>query len=100
MIEEVTALFKDREDELLPITGKTSNHNLERLCEVLINLLQAVELPGGNDDAGLIISRSDYKAAHSGVPFDRLSTLLKAYEPTIASNTMRTNMVRAEHEWT
>ena len=41
-IKEVTTLFKDGATKLLSITGKPTKNDLERLQEVLNNLLQAV----------------------------------------------------------
>ena len=95
-IEEVTALFKDRESEMPPITGKPTNDDLGRLRYILSNLLQAVELPGGTNDKGIIITGANYQAAHAGATFDRLDMPLEAYNPSISSNAMTKDRMRVE----
>ena len=95
-IKEVTALFKDRAAKLPPTTGKPTNDDLERLHELFRNLLQAVKIPGGNNTKGLITTKDDYKAAHTGSIFDRLDTPLEAYDPAILSNITKINCMQAE----
>ena len=99
-IKEVTALFKDREEKLPSITGKPSDDNLERIQEVIRNLLQDVKLPGGTDDSDLIIAEDDYKEDPYGSLFECLDTSLKAYDLKIAYDAMSTKHVQAEREWT
>ena len=82
-IEEVTYLFKDGAAELPPITGKPTNDTLKRLQEVLRNLLQAVEHPGGTDAKGLITSETTYQAAHTSATFNCLDRPLEAYDPAL-----------------
>ena len=72
--KEVASLFKEGADKLPPITGKPTNNDLKRMRELLSNLLQAVEVPGGTDSEGLITTKADYKAAHAGVNFDCFET--------------------------
>ena len=59
MIKEVTALFKDGAAELPPINGKTTDYKLERLQEILRNLLEPVNLPGGTYSKGLITTKAN-----------------------------------------
>ena len=66
-IKDVTTLFKDGAAYLTPITINAANDSLEHLCEILSNLLQAVELPVGTDAEGLITTKANYKAAHTHV---------------------------------
>ena len=99
-IEEVAALLEDSAAKLPHITGKPTGDDLERLRKILINLLQAVKLPGGNYVKGLITTEANYNAARTGRNFDHLDTLFKAYDPAIFSNAMTTNCMRAEREWT
>ena len=92
-IEDVTALFKDRVDEMPPISGKLTYGDLKLLRELLRNLLQDVELPGGTNPGDLLITKAYYKAAHSGSTFNRLDTPLEAYDPAILSyNTMNNHV--------
>ena len=58
-IEEVTALFENRVAEMLPITGKPTKANFERLRELLSNLPQTVEPPGGINAEGLITTEAN-----------------------------------------
>ena len=50
----------------------------KRLHQIFVNLLQAIELPGGTYDKGLIPTEPDYKPAHVGITFDLLDTPLEA----------------------
>ena len=77
LIEEATALLKDRADEILPISRNPTKKNLKRLHNLLGNLLQAVKLPEGTNAKGLITTKPDYKSAHVGRSFDRLETPLE-----------------------
>ena len=99
-IEEVTFLFKDGAAKLPPITGNLTNNDLKRLCAILSNLLQAVELPVVTDAEGLITTEADYKASHAGVTLNCLDALLEACKPSILSDTKTTDCMRAKHEWT
>ena len=100
MIKEVTALFKDGAAKLPPINGKTTDYELERLQEILRNLLEPVKLPGGTYAKGLITTKANYQAAHAGATFDRLDMPLETYDPSIASDATMTDCMRAKCEWT
>ena len=99
-IKDVTALFKQRTDELLPIVGKPTNNDLEILRNLLCNLLQAVNIPEGTNDEGLITIKVNYKAAHVGSTFDRLDMLLQAYDTSIPSDAITNNRMQSKHKWT
>ena len=99
-IEEFTVLFKDRAAELPPITGKLTDDNLKTPQEVLENLLQAVKLLGRTNAKGLITTEANYQATHAGATFENLNMPLKAYNPSIDSNSTTTDRIRAERKWT
>ena len=86
--------------ELLLITEKPTNNNLEHLQETINIILQAVELPGGTDAIGLITTKSNYHTAHARATFDRLNMVLKVYNPSIESNGTTTNSMCEKRGWT
>ena len=98
-IKEVATLFKYREAKLLPITGKTTDDNLECLRKILSNLLHVIKLPEGTNAKGIIATEADYKAAHASLTFDCLDTPLQAYNPLISSDDKTTGRMQAEREW-
>ena len=73
-MNEVADLFKDGSDELPPIIGNPTNDDLDRLFDILSNLLKAAKSPGVTNAEVLITTKADYKAAHAGVNFDCFET--------------------------
>ena len=98
--KEVASLFKEGADKLPPITGKPTNNDLKRMRELLSNLLQAVEVPGGTDSEGLITTKADYKAAHASGNFYRLYKPLEAYDPLVLSDAKTNNCMQSKRELT
>ena len=48
----------------------------------------------------LITTKVNYQAAHSGATFNRLYIPLEAYDPSISSDSIITDHMRDEREWT
>ena len=84
---------------MMPIVWNLTNDNLDRLHELLSNLLQAVEVAGATNVKGLITTKADYKAAHAGITFYCLVTPLKAYNPAILLDATMTNCMGDNCEW-
>jgi hypothetical protein len=84
--EEAKLIIADAAAEFPAIIDAPTDDDLKRIWELITNLLQSIDIPGGRDNlSGLIDAPSDYLAAY-GHAFDRLETPLDAYDPSISSD--------------
>ena len=79
--EEIAALFADTHNNFPVIIGKPSNNDVQRLRRRNFVALQDINLGGGTDATGLILSEVDHKAANKNQVFDHADGALEAYYP-------------------
>ena len=81
------------------ITGSPSDDNIKKICEVLINLLQSIDVRGSADSLSGLLDNDDYlgKWGHS---FDRLAIVLIVYEPNIQTDATDAIHSKAKLLWT
>eukprot|EP00804_Cyclotella_cryptica_P000193 CCRYP_016175-RA/>CCRYP_016175-RA protein AED:0.26 eAED:0.26 QI:0/0/0/0.6/0.75/0.8/5/0/1027 len=77
------------------IIGQPSDDDVKHLCEMLTNLLQSIDLPGGTDSlSGLIDDPIDYPRLQPSSPPHA------SIQPLIAPDATDAVRVKAEQEWT
>ena len=98
--EDAKTVVADATADYPAIAGAPTDDDIKKLTELLSNLLQSIDIPGGlNSLSGLIDSPADYRAAY-GHAFDRLVTPLATYDPGIASDASNAVRVKSERAWT
>ena len=88
--EDAKTLFADATADFSTITGSPTGDNVKYITEVLTNLLQSINVPGGKDSLlGLLDDDAQYQTKW-GHSIDRLAVSLPAYDETIATNVINT----------
>ena len=76
--EDAKTLFADATADFPAITGSPTDDDVKNITEVLKNLLQSIDIPGGSDSlSGLLDDDADYRAEY-GHSFDRLLQVMSA----------------------
>ena len=96
--EKISALFGDDHDDFPAIIEKTSDNYVQRIFRRNFASLQDIDLGGGTDATGLILSKDDHKAANSKQVFDQADRAPEAYDPSIRYN--KNNVVRLRQDKT
>ena len=95
-VEEAKYLFSDGTANFSSITGAPTNDDVKRIHEVLTNLLQSIDVPGGEDSLSGILGNPDaYRSTHVHA-CDYLEVTLTAYDLTIDSYANTTTLVKVE----
>ena len=80
--EDAKNLFADATSDFLTITGSPTDGDVKNITEVLTNLLQSIDAPGGQYSLlGLLDNGAQYTSKY-GHSFDRLDVSLPAYNET------------------
>ena len=72
---------------------------MQRLCRRNFAALQDIDLGGGTNATGLILSEVDYKAANASQVFGRADGALEAYDPSIRDNNNSAVRLPQEKKW-
>ena len=92
-VEESKDLFDNATANFPSIMGTPTNDNVKRILEVLTNLLQSTDVPGGKNSLSVLLGNADaYRSAY-GHAFDRLEVSLSAYDLTIEADANTTTRV-------
>ena len=94
--KEIFTLFVNAQNDFPAIIGKPSNDDVQRLCRCKFSALQGINLGGGTDATGLVLSKDNHKAANRGHLFDQADGTLEAYDPSIRDDDK--NAVRLRQE--
>jgi hypothetical protein len=95
--EDAKLLIADAAATFPAIIGAQTDDDLKTIREFLTNLLQSIDVAGGNDSlSSLIDDRAAYAAAY-GHAFDRLEAALAPYDPSITSDASNAIRVKKEH---
>ena len=93
--EDAKLLIADAAATFSAIIGGPTDDDLN-ILEFLTNLLQSIDVAGGNDSlSGLVNDPAAYAAAYRHA-FDRLEAALAPYDPSIASDA--SNAIRVKKE--
>ena len=76
--EEISAFFSNAHNDFPVIIGKPSNNDVQRLRRRNFVALQDINLGGGTDATGLILSEDHHKSANANQVFDRADGVLEA----------------------
>ena len=98
--EDAKSLVSDATANFPAIAGAPTDDNVKRIREFLMNLLQSIDIAGGNDSLSGLIDEPAAYHREFGHDFDRLETVLVAYDPSITADASNAIRVRAEHAWT
>ena len=84
--EDAKLLIADAAATFPAIVGAPTDNDLKNIREFLTNLLQSIDIAGGNDSlSGLVDNPAAYAMAY-GHTVDRLEAVLTPYDPSIAAN--------------
>ena len=98
--EDAKSLVADATANFPAIAEASTDDDVKHIPEFLTNLLQSIDIAGGN---GSLSSLIDEPAAHRhefGHDFNRLETALIAYDPSISADASNAVHVRVERAWT
>jgi len=98
--EDAKLLVADATADFSAIAGAPTDNDVKLICEFLTNLLQLIDIAGGNSSISGLIDEPAAYCRKFGHDFDRLETAVIAYDPSIAANASNAIRVRAEHAWT
>jgi hypothetical protein len=98
--EDAKSLVVDATATFPAIAGAPTDDDVKRIREFLTNLLQSIDIAGGNDSLSGLIDEPMAYHREFGHNFDRLETSLVAYDPSIAADASNAIRVRAERAWT
>jgi hypothetical protein len=98
--EDAKLLIADAAATFPAIVGAPTDDDLKNIREFLMNLLQSIDVAGGDDSlSGLVDDSAAYATAY-GHAFNRLEAALAPYDPSIASDASNAVLVKKERAWT
>ena len=97
--EDAKLLIADAAATFPAIVGAPTDDDLKNICEFLTNLLQSIDVAGGNDSLSDLVDDSAAYATAYGHAFDRLEAVLAPYDPSIASDASNAVRVKKERAW-
>ena len=98
--KDAKLLIADAAATFPAIVSAPTDDDLKNIREFLTNLLQSIDVGGGDDSlSGLVNDPAAYAAAY-GHAFDRLEAALAPYDPSIASDASNAVRIKKERAWT
>ena len=97
--EEISALFANTHNNFPAVIRKPSDDDVQRLLRRNFAALQDIDLGGGTDAMGLILSEVNHTAANANQVFDQANEALEAYSPSIRDADNNAVRLRQEKKW-
>ena len=98
--EDAKLLIADAAAEFPTITGALTDDGMKRIREFLTNLLQSIDIAGGNGSLSSLINEPSAYQSKFGHAFDCLKVTLIPHDLSIPNDATNTVRVKAERAWT
>ena len=94
-------LFAEAQAAFVLVVGALNANDFKHLYEAFINILQPINIPGGEVSlSNILLSDDDHKANHVGRTFDCMETPLKYYDDGISGDATNAVRAKAKRLWT